>query len=386
MLDDSVGCAHGEAGRGVPAREARSRAVTRRSQVRREIDAACTAVIAVGFGLGYGAEAARQAFPAQPAPRRGAGSQAVPRRARLPRPPAIPGGPGRPPARRRAARGASRRPGDPAPRPARVPPSAAGPAHARPGTYRASEETIQSWLLRRDINVNTLNRFGRLWVRNLCRNMGGVPPVPGRGISPRHLRRAARPRRGRGAVAGRDRAPSLAELRERMLVVSVNTPLRACRERGVEPDFTVVVDPQYWASRSLDWTLACGGVLVAEPSTCPRVFRREEERFFLCSSLFPLGETLEDRRRGEGEARCGRLGFDLGVGPRAAARRPAPVRRGAGPGIPRHAHPLPRARITESMWLSAADRFSPLESGSFRIGAGHRSVPRPFDRRRQHAH
>jgi hypothetical protein len=160
-------------------------------------------------------------------------------------------------------------------------------------------------------------------------------------------------------------APLLAELRERMLVVSVNTPLRACRERGVEPDFTTVVDPQYWASRSLDWTRACRGVLVAEPSTCPRVFRREEELFFLCSSLFPLGETLEIAVGEKGKLGAGGsvstsawdLARLLGARPLYAAGLDLGF-----PGMRTHC----RGAYPEGMWLSAADRFSPLESSSFR--------------------
>jgi hypothetical protein len=236
--------------------------------------------------------------------------------------------------------------------------------HARPGVYRASEETIQSWLLRRDINVNTLNRFGRLWVRNLCRNLEEMVRRPG-------VAELSGLFHGLPAlvIAGGPSldalAPSLPALRERMVIVSVNTSLRACRERGVEPDFTVVVDPQFWASRSLDWTLAVDGVLVAEPSTCPRVFRRETERFFLCSSLFPLGETLE---AAYGEK--GRLGAGGSVSTSAwdLARLLGACPLYAGgldlgfPGMRTHC----RGSYSEGMWLAAADRFTPVEANGFR--------------------
>jgi hypothetical protein len=332
-------------------------------QVKREIDKDCTAIIVIGFGLGYGAQAARRAFPAipllvvepdvqlfgaalgsrdlrplldDPAVRLHLGSRpeglpAVLETLPLARPGFL---------RLRSA------------------------LHARPVTYRASEETIQSWLLRRDINVNTLNRFGRLWIRNLCRNMDQLLRCPGvdsvRGIFD-----------GLPAlvVAGGPSldalAPRLADLRQRMLVVAVNTPLRACREHGVEPDFTTVVDPQYWASRSMDWTRGTDGVFVAEPSTCPRVFRKEEERFFLCSSLFPLGETLEQAIGQKGKLGAGGsvstsawdLARLLGARPLYAAGLDLGF-----PGMRTHC----RGTYPEGMWLSAADRFSPVESSSFR--------------------
>jgi len=343
-------------GRHDPARDAAA-------QVRREIDGACTTVIVVGFGLGYGAEAARNAFPSRPLlvvePDAGLfraaltcrdlrsfledtavhlhvgaqpeGLPAVLESLPLARPGFL---------RLRSA------------------------LRARPGTYRASEETIQSWILRQDINVNTLNRFGRLWVRNLCRNMGEFLRCPG--VASLHGIFEGLPAL---VVAGGPSfdaiAPRLAELRERMLVVAVNTPLRACREWGVEPDFTTVVDPQYWASRSLDWTRAISGVLVAEPSACPRVFRREGERSFLCSSLFPLGETLEVTVGEKGKLGAGGsvatsawdLARLLGARPLYAAGLDLGF-----PGMRTHC----RGAYVETLWLSAVDRFSPMEGSSFR--------------------
>jgi hypothetical protein len=91
-----------------------------------------------------------------------------------------------------------------------------------------------------------------------------------------------------------DLLPLLARIAERALLVSVNTPLAACLAAGVHPDVVAVVDPQYWASRYLDWTSGYRGWLVAEPSTHPRVLRGRPNRVFLASSLFPLGERLEE--------------------------------------------------------------------------------------------
>jgi len=332
-------------------------------QVGHEVDPSATALIVVGFGLGYGAEAARRAHPSlpllvvEPDPVLFAAALG----ARDLRPLlsdaqvrwCIGGDPQKLPALLESL---------PMARPAflRLRPA----LRVRPGTYRPFEETIHSWLLRRDINVNTLNRFGRLWVRNLCRN--AVP-----------LARCA----GVGSIEGLFHGipalivaggptldallPHLAELHRRMLVVSVNTPLRAVRSCGVEPDFTVVVDPQYWASRALDWTLATDGVLVAEPSTCPRVFRKAGERFFLCSSLFPLGEKLEEAAGRKGLLGAGGsvstsawdLARILGARPLYAAGLDLGF-----PGMRAHC----RGSYAESLWSSQADRFSPLESGAFR--------------------
>jgi hypothetical protein len=331
-------------------------------QVRQEIDPACTAIVAMGFGLGYGPEAARQAFPSVPLlvvePDAALFHDALAARdlrVLLSDPDVhlhVGGSPEGLPIVLESL---------PLARPAflRLRPA----LRTRRSTYRASEETIRSWLLRRDINVNTLHRFGRLWVRNLCRNMGeflrcpGVAPLSGLFEGIPALVVAGGP--SLDSVAGQ-----LDDLRQRMLIVSVNTSLPACRRRGVEPDFTVVVDPQFWASRSLDWFPAHRGVVVAEPSTCPRVFRRQDQRFFLCSSLFPLGESLEEAVGEKGQLGAGGsvstsawdLARLLGARPLYAAGLDLGF-----PGMRAHC----RGTYPEALWLAAADRLKPLEGSAF---------------------
>ncbi len=162
-----------------------------------------------------------------------------------------------------------------------------------PEAFRAAEGALRSFQLRREINANTLARFGRLWVRNLAANLGAFLAAPGVG-------ELAGLFDGMPAVvlAGGptldDLMPLLPAIAERAVLVSVNTPLVPCLAAGVRPDVVTVVDPQFWASRYLDWTDRYRGWIVAEPSTHPRVLRRRTNRIFIASSLFPLGERLEE--------------------------------------------------------------------------------------------
>jgi hypothetical protein len=77
--------------------------------------------------------------------------------------------------------------------------------------------------------------------------------------------------------------------------VAVDTSLRFLLNRGVDPDFTLVVDPQYWNSRHLDRAPAPHTRLIAESAVYPPVLRRPWKALFLCGSLFPLGRFIEDR-------------------------------------------------------------------------------------------
>jgi len=333
------------------------------AQVRHDVDPSATAIIVIGFGLGYAVEAARRAFPSVPMlvvePDAWLLAVALGARdlRRLLADPGVHWCAGAEPERLPALLELL-----PTARPAflRLRPL----LRLRPGAYRPFEETIQSWLLRRDINVNTLNRFGRLWVRNLCRNMLPMARCAGVG-SLQGLFQGIPALVVAGGPSLDSILPSLPALRERMLVVSVNTPLRAVRASGVEPDFTVVVDPQFWASRALDWTLARDGVLVAEPSTCPRVFRKASERFFLCSSLFPLGEKLEEAVGQKGHLGAGGsvstsawdLARFLGARPLYAAGLDLGF-----PGMRAHC----RGSYAQSLWSIEAGRLSPLEASAFR--------------------
>jgi hypothetical protein len=333
-------------------------------QVEKEIDPAATAVIILGFGLGYGTEAARTRFPDLPLLVVEPNAEVF--RAALS---------GRDLSLllsdRRISLHVGSTPEALAPLLESLPLAKPGFLRLRPlqendpAAYRAAEEVIRSWLLRRDININTLNRFGRLWVRNLARNMRsfleypGVAPLAGLFMDIPAL-----------VVAG---GPSLdgishhlRELSLRVLVIAVNTPLKPCLEAGVEPDFTVVVDPQYWASRYLDWTASAHGVLVVEPSANPRVFRRPGASFFLCSSLFPLGETLEAAVGEKGKLGAGgsvaTSAWDLA---RLMGANPVYT---AGldlgfPGMRTHC----RGAYAEELWFSGSSRLAPLEGNSFRF-------------------
>jgi hypothetical protein len=158
--------------------------------------------------------------------------------------------------------------------------------------FQRVDAVLEAARNRARINANTLRRFGRLWVRNLIRNVGMLERAPG-------VRKLSGAFDGIPALlcaAG----PSLdlalehiQSLSQRALIVAVDTALPALLQRGVEPDFAVVVDPQYWNTRHLDRVSTQSTVFVSEASAHPRVFRQLSGPFYLCSSIFPLGEVLE---------------------------------------------------------------------------------------------
>jgi hypothetical protein len=214
------------------------------------------------------------------------------------------------------------------------------------GWYGDMERHIQAWTSRQDVNLATLRRFGKRWVRNLSRNMEAVRDLPG--IA--RLEKLLAPRNGLPdipvflAAAGPslDRcAGLLPDIGRRCLVLAVDTSLRFLLGRGLDPDFALSVDPQYWNSRHLDRSPAPHTWLVAESAVYPPVLRRPFRRRFLCGSLFPLGRFIEDR-----------------VDPKG--------RLGAGGSVATTAWDFARSLGTRSVWIAGLDLAYPELKTHFR--------------------
>ncbi len=163
---------------------------------------------------------------------------------------------------------------------------------ADPEPFAAADGALAAFRSRIEINSNTLARFGRLWVRNLCRNVDALAT----GIPVTRLNRLFDGIPGLLLAAGPGLDQILHHLRalsERTVVVAVDTAVSVCREHGVQPDIAVVVDPQYWNARHLDRVDPSRTLLVAESSTHPSVFAHFRSPPAFCSSLFPLGREIE---------------------------------------------------------------------------------------------
>ncbi|MDR2717994.1 MAG: DUF115 domain-containing protein, partial [Treponema sp.] len=170
--------------------------------------------------------------------------------------------------------------------------------------YAAVENRIRSWAMRDDVNAATLKKFGRRWTRNLSRNMSAIRDLPG--ISRLAGLAADNPADDStdnplpvflaAAGPGLDSiAPLLPEIHQRCIVVAVDTSLRFLLRNGVDPDFTLVVDPQFWNSRHLDRCTSPHTRLIVETAVYPPVLRLPFKGLYLCGSLYPLGNFIEQR-------------------------------------------------------------------------------------------
>jgi hypothetical protein len=171
------------------------------------------------------------------------------------------------------------------------------------------------WNAKGSVNENTLRRFGRLWVRNLARNLApaasspGVERLEGLFAGEAALSGAAVPPMPALVLAAGPSLdlvlPLIRELSRRALVVCVDTALRSLLRFGLEPDFLVVVDPQYWNWRHLAGLISPSSFLVSESAAWPVVFRAPRRGTFLGGSLFPLGRRIEAFAGGKGHLGAG---------------------------------------------------------------------------------
>lgn len=168
--------------------------------------------------------------------------------------------------------------------------------HLFPDSVESYRRAVQRFREKADINTNTLRRFGRLWVRNIAKNLGYLASCPG--VSTLSQRLAGMPAIVLAAGPSLDLLlPELHDLRQGCVLIAVDTALRSLLSVGVVPDFLVVVDPQFYNSWHLHYCLSQGSILISETAVWPSVLRQPAAATFLCSSLYPLGQAMEERSR-----------------------------------------------------------------------------------------
>ena len=175
--------------------------------------------------------------------------------------------------------------------------------HARP--YFDSVITlIERNRSKNDINAATYKKFEKLWIRNSMKNLthiGECGTING-------LVKEAAPCNFILVAAGPTLEALLPKIKEwaaHTVIVCVETALHALLKIGVQPDFIVITDPQYYAYRHIAGLAAPESILVCPLSVHPAVFRFKCRQIVLCSEMFPVSSYFESK--------LGEFG-DLGAG------------------------------------------------------------------------
>lgn len=154
------------------------------------------------------------------------------------------------------------------------------------------------------INNATTAKFGGRWNKNCLKNaadatlLDGVSLYKNKGASLPFTVIAAGP-----SLA--EILPYASEINRRTVTVCVDTSLHALLSCGVQPDFIIITDPQYWAYRHIAALSAEKAVLITSCDVYPAAFRFVCRKKVCCSSQLPIGKYFERK--------CGEKG-DLGAG------------------------------------------------------------------------
>ncbi|WP_074645466.1 motility associated factor glycosyltransferase family protein [Treponema bryantii] len=156
-----------------------------------------------------------------------------------------------------------------------------------------------------EINAATLKKFGKLWCRNSIKNMSQLENCAG--ISQLADIAASCPFLILGAGPSLETIlPYIKEISERTITVCVETALHTLLRAGLQPDFILLTDPQFWAYRHIAGLEAPESILITEVSAYPSVFRFNCRKILLCGSQFPVGQYFEQK--------LGLVPGDLGTG------------------------------------------------------------------------
>ncbi|WP_428769380.1 6-hydroxymethylpterin diphosphokinase MptE-like protein [Treponema sp. HNW] len=146
---------------------------------------------------------------------------------------------------------------------------------------------------KQDINERTLEKFGPLWLSNMCKNL--AESVKLKSINRYKDGTSTLPFCILAAGPSLDEIlPYLEKIKKRAVLVCTDTALRSCLRVGVQPHFIIVTDPQYLNACHIADLKAPESILITEIAVYPGVLRFDCREIILYASLFPLGRYIEE--------------------------------------------------------------------------------------------
>ncbi len=151
----------------------------------------------------------------------------------------------------------------------------------------------RSYLSTKDVNIATLAKFEKTWVRNIARNAGYLADLP----RAKFFYGAFKGVPAIVASAGPSLLDSIDFIRKnasRALIIAVDTSYRILRKHGVEPHFCITVDPQSVNARYFEGDTISRTILVADPSSHPSVFKLFKGRIVRAGTAFPMMKWIDE--------------------------------------------------------------------------------------------
>ena len=148
---------------------------------------------------------------------------------------------------------------------------------------------------KQNINENTLKKFSGLWLKNSAKNLQYFSSLSGINLYKDMLKEEIPAIVCAAGPTLETVLPHLKELKNKAVIICVDTALRALLRYQIEPDFILLIDPQYYAACHIIGLKSPSSVLITESSVYPSVMRFDSRKTVLCESLFPLGKYFENK-------------------------------------------------------------------------------------------
>lgn len=165
--------------------------------------------------------------------------------------------------------------------------------HARP-YFDSVIALIERNRDKNDINAATYKKFEKLWIHNSMKN---IEEISKRSTVQQFADSFNKSVKDFIVVAAGPSLeallPKMADFKKQALIVCVETALHALLKSGVQPDFIVITDPQYYAYKHIAGLEAPQSILICPLSVYPAVFRFKCREILLCSEMFPVSSYFE---------------------------------------------------------------------------------------------
>ena len=162
-----------------------------------------------------------------------------------------------------------------------------------PKEMDASREAISSELRKQEVGNNTLLRFGKIWTKNIIRNLhryfknNKLNAYLGWGEN--------KPALIIGAGASLEEAlPYIKEHQDKAIIIACDTVVPMLERASIDPDFVITVDAQEKNAFFLRYGKRKNHKLIADPSVHDSSFEGyEDDNIILMDSIFPFYTPFE---------------------------------------------------------------------------------------------
>lgn len=159
--------------------------------------------------------------------------------------------------------------------------------------FDEAKNIIISFIRKQEISNSTLLRFGKIWTKNLFRNMH-------RFFTAQKLSAYKQWAQGKSAVivgAGpslEEALPILRQYQNHTIIIACDTVAPVLSQHNINPDFILTVDPQEQNSFYLRYSSHKDYTLIADPCIHDSSFEGyTDDRIVLMDSVFPLYQPFE---------------------------------------------------------------------------------------------